>query len=69
MNKTYLEKSATIKKGIAECDAMLNDGTYSMISDTTNTCLLKKISYELELIILQNESNMNQQESQKPHKH
>lgn len=66
MDKTYSEKIVELKNIIQECE----EKTFNGFSDSPNSCLLRKISYELEVLILQNEMNMHKQkESSKPSKH
>lgn len=66
MDKKYSEKIVELKSKIQECEEKTFNGTV----DSLNSCLLRKISYELEVLILQNEMNMHKQkESSKPSKH
>ena len=66
MDKKHNEKIIELKNKIQECE----EKTFSGVSDSLNSCLLRKISYELEVLILQNEMNMHKQkESSKPPKH
>ena len=54
MDKKYSEKIVELKNMIQECE----EKTFNGFSDSPNSCLLRKISYELEVLILQNEMNM-----------